>query len=143
MSLTPKQKRFVTEYLRTLNASEAARRAGYSKKTAYSIGHENLSKPEIKAAIDSVLDQEDVEAAWITRRMVAQAKGEIPTEVEHDGEGEVVKSRFKTHEALDKLARVKGLYQGEEDDRAVKVLIVRHPDEVDASEFHPEPRSSK
>ncbi len=51
MSLTPKQARFVEEYLIDLNASQAAIRAGYSAKTAYSVGHENLSKPEIAAAI--------------------------------------------------------------------------------------------
>ena len=49
--LTPKQSRFVDEYLLDLNASAAALRAGYSKKTAYSIGHANLKKVEIEKAI--------------------------------------------------------------------------------------------
>lgn len=49
--LTPKQARFVQEYLVDLNASKAALRAGYSAKTAPSTGHENLQKPEIQAAI--------------------------------------------------------------------------------------------
>lgn len=49
--LTPKQLRFVDEYLIDLNASDAARRAGYSKKTAPKIGYENLQKPEVAAAI--------------------------------------------------------------------------------------------
>jgi len=49
--LTEKQRRFVEEYLIDLNATRAAIRAGYSEKTAYSIGHENLSKPEIADAI--------------------------------------------------------------------------------------------
>ena len=46
-----KQRIFVEEYLQTWNASEAARRAGYSEKTAYSIGWELLRKPEIAEAI--------------------------------------------------------------------------------------------
>ena len=46
--MTEKQKRFCDEYLTDLNATQAAVRAGYSKKTAYSIGEENLRKPEIK-----------------------------------------------------------------------------------------------
>lgn len=50
-ALTPKQQRFVDEYLVDLNATQAAIRAGYSAKTAYSIGSENLTKPEIAAAI--------------------------------------------------------------------------------------------
>lgn len=49
--LTEKQKRFVEEYLVDLNATQAARRAGYSGKTAYSIGQENLRKPAIQAAL--------------------------------------------------------------------------------------------
>lgn len=51
MSLTPKQALFVAEYLKDLNATQAAIRAGYSEKTAYSIGNENLRKPEIAEAI--------------------------------------------------------------------------------------------
>lgn len=49
--MTPKQEQFVQEYLIDLNATQAAIRAGYSSDTAYSIGHENLSKPEISEAI--------------------------------------------------------------------------------------------
>lgn len=51
MALTEKQKRFADEYLIDLNATQAALRAGYSKKTAYSIGQENLKKPEIQTYI--------------------------------------------------------------------------------------------
>lgn len=50
-TLTPKQQKFVQEYLVDLNATQAAIRAGYSEKTAGAIGHENLMKPEIAAAI--------------------------------------------------------------------------------------------
>ncbi|MCP5116926.1 MAG: terminase small subunit [bacterium] len=53
--LNAKQQRFVEEYLIDLNATQAAIRAGYSEKTAHSIGHENLNKPEIAAAIDLVM----------------------------------------------------------------------------------------
>lgn len=49
--MTPKQARFVAEYLIDLNATQAAIRAGYSEKTAASIGEENLKKPEIAAAV--------------------------------------------------------------------------------------------
>jgi phage terminase small subunit len=49
--LTPKQERFVQEYLVDLNATQAAIRAGYSKKTAKSIGQENLTKPDIAMAV--------------------------------------------------------------------------------------------
>jgi len=51
VSLTPKQERFVAEYLIDLNATQAAIRAGYSEKTAGQVGFENLKKPEIAEAI--------------------------------------------------------------------------------------------
>ena len=50
-ALTPKQQRFIDEYLVDLNASQAAIRAGYSARRADAIGYENLRKPEIAAAI--------------------------------------------------------------------------------------------
>ena len=53
--MTKKQKRFIEEYLIDLNATQAAIRAGYSSDTAYSIGNENLKKPEIKARIDKAM----------------------------------------------------------------------------------------
>ena len=49
--LTSKQARFVEEYLIDLNATAAAKRAGYSRKTAATIGHENLRKPKIAEAM--------------------------------------------------------------------------------------------
>ena len=53
--MTKKQKRFVEEYLIDLNATQAAIRAGYSPKAAYSIGSENLRKPEIRACIEKAM----------------------------------------------------------------------------------------
>lgn len=53
--LTPRQAAFIAEYLIDRNATQAAIRAGYSKKTAGQIGDENLKKPEIRAAIDAGL----------------------------------------------------------------------------------------
>lgn len=46
--MTPKQEAFAIEYLKDKNATQAAIRAGYSKKTAYSIGCEMLKKSEIQ-----------------------------------------------------------------------------------------------
>lgn len=50
--LTAKQAAFVGFYLANgMNATKAATSAGYSKKTAYKIGSENLTKPQIADAI--------------------------------------------------------------------------------------------
>ena len=52
--LTPKQRKFAKGYVKTGNATKAAKDAGYSPKTAYSIGSENLSKPEIAQFIEEL-----------------------------------------------------------------------------------------
>lgn len=67
--LTEKQARFVAEYLVDLDATKAAKRAGYSEKTAYSIGFENLRKPEIQEAIQAAMDARS-KRTGITQDMV-------------------------------------------------------------------------
>ena len=69
--MTPKQERFILEYLIDLNATQAAIRAGYSKKTAHVIGHENLTKPVIAQAIDEAkakrAEEIGIDATWVLR----------------------------------------------------------------------------
>lgn len=61
MRLTPKQKAFADEYLKCGNATEAAKRAGYSKQSARQMGAENLSKPSISEYIQERQKQIDNE----------------------------------------------------------------------------------
>lgn len=93
MALTAKQKRFCDEYLVDLNATQAAIRAGYSKKTAYSIGVENLKKPEIKKYIeqrmaekekDLIADQDEV-LKYLTSVLRGESRS---TEIVIEGIGE-------------------------------------------------------
>jgi len=55
--LTPKQQLFVKEYLIDLNATQAAIRAGYSKKNADKIGPELIGKTRIQAALQKEMDK--------------------------------------------------------------------------------------
>jgi len=57
VALTPKQQRFVDEYLVDLNATQAAIRAGYSPKTAKQAGHEALTKPDVQAAVSAAQEK--------------------------------------------------------------------------------------
>lgn len=57
MKLTVKQQKFADEYIITGNASEATIKAYYSKKTARSVGAENLTKPYIKKYINKRLSE--------------------------------------------------------------------------------------
>ena len=74
--LTPKQERFIAEYLIDLNATQAAIRAGYSKHTARKIGSENLSKSDIQQAI-SERRQLLSEKAGITTERVLKEYGRL------------------------------------------------------------------
>ena len=83
--LTAKQQRFCDEYLIDLNATQAAIRAGYSKKTANRIATENLSKPVIKEYIaermaekesELIADQDEV-LKYLTSVMRGKSQAEI------------------------------------------------------------------
>lgn len=74
--LTPKQARFVSEYLIDLNAAAAAVRAGYSEKTARVIGPENLSKPAVAAAIQAAQKKRE-QRTEITQDRVLQELARI------------------------------------------------------------------
>lgn len=72
--LTDKQELFAREYLKDLNATQAAIRAGYSAKTAKSVGSENLTKPDLQEYI-AQLNQErmsrvQVDADYVLRQAV-------------------------------------------------------------------------
>lgn len=70
--LTPKQERFCYEYLANgFNATQAAIKAGYSQRTAFSIGPENLKKPLIQARIQEMKDNL-AETAGISALMILQ-----------------------------------------------------------------------
>jgi phage terminase small subunit len=57
VALNRRQALFVAEYLKDLNASAAARRAGYSEKTAFRSGIENMQKPAITEAIAAAMKE--------------------------------------------------------------------------------------
>ena len=75
MALTEKQKRFCDEYLVDLNATQAAIRAGYSKKTAKQIAQQNLTKLDIQEYIkkrmaekeDALIAKQDEVLQTLTR----------------------------------------------------------------------------
>ncbi len=72
--LTDRQERFCREYIIDYNATDAAIRAGYSKKTAYSIGSENLKKPELLARVRELQTEQAerlcVNADWVVMQLV-------------------------------------------------------------------------
>jgi phage terminase small subunit len=72
--MTPKQQRFVEEYLIDLNAKHAAIRAGYAAKTAEQQGYQLLQHPSVAAAVADRIEQRSeqtgIDAAWVLQKAV-------------------------------------------------------------------------
>ena len=87
--LTPKQEKFCQEYIVDLNGTQAAIRAGYSHKTAYSMAGKLLKKPEIKAKLaQSRQEQESrtiIDADWAIQRYGEIANFKIDDILSFDG----------------------------------------------------------
>ncbi|OJF92075.1 terminase [Rhizobium sp. 58] len=87
--LTPKQRLFVAEYLKDLNATQAAIRAGYSEKTAYAQGARLLTNAEIAAAIDHAKiersEKTKIDANWVLDRLALEAEADIADIYYEDG----------------------------------------------------------
>lgn len=119
--MTEKQKRFVDEYLISANASDAAIKAGYSKKSARVIGQENLLKPAISKALDERLNQMRSEKIARTQEvfehLTAVLRGEIKeTIVTPSGKKFVVPVRESDRlQAAEKLLRAQGAYREQVD----------------------------
>jgi phage terminase small subunit len=83
--MTEKQKRFCEEYLIDCNGTQAAIRAGYSKKTATKIAAENLTKPDIREYIDEKLaeisSQRTADAREVMEYLTSVMRGEHKEQV--------------------------------------------------------------
>ncbi len=104
--MTAKQQLFVAEFLIDLNATQAAIRAGYSAKTAQTIGSENLTKPIIGASITDALKarrlRTEITQDRVLEELALVAFADIPEET-------VVKVGDKLT-ALDRLAKHLGMF---------------------------------
>lgn len=143
--MTDKQKRFCDEYLIDLNATQSAIRAGYSQKTAYSIGVENLKKPEIKKYIDermaekekALIASQDEVLKYLTSVLRGESQStELVVEGQGDGYSEArtilkepsEKDRLKAAELLGKRY---GLYTEKVEMEIAPVVIKDDVDESD------------
>ena len=83
--MTAKQKRFCDEYLIDMNATQAAIRAGYSAKTAYSQGQRMLKNVEVKAYIDEQMalihSQKTADAQEVMEYLTSVMRGEHKEQV--------------------------------------------------------------
>ena len=101
MALNERQKAFADYYIQTGNATEAAIKAGYSEKTAYSIGNENLKKPEISAYIGERMTEQGekrvADANEVIEFYTAVMRGEVKDQFGLDAS---LSDRLKAGDAL-------------------------------------------
>ncbi|CDI69830.1 Terminase small subunit [Limosilactobacillus fermentum L930BB] len=104
--LTLKQQRFVDEYIISGNATQAAIKAGYSKKTANRIATENLSKPVIKTAIDQrnaeIQSEKTMDMQEVMELLASIARGET-TEETVTNKGDVIETATRNSDKLKAL----------------------------------------
>ncbi len=108
MALTPKQERFVQEYLVDLNATQAAIRAGYSAKTASRIGPELLVKTCISEAIQKAMKKRE-KRTEVTQDYVITKLREIAEKDASDGPDSELKYANKIR-ALELLGKHTGAF---------------------------------
>ena len=95
--LEPKENRFCWEYLVDLNATQAAIRTGYSKRSAYSIGYENLQKHKIQTYINNLMIWRSLRTQVTADRVLEEL-----AKIAFANEGVKIKDKLK---ALDMLAK--------------------------------------
>lgn len=109
--LTQKQQRFVDEYIISGNATQAAIKAGYSKKTAAVTATENLRKPNIKAAIEKrneeIKSEKTADMVEVMEYLTSVMRGEQTESVAtakgvYDGVEVSAKDRIKAAELIGK-----------------------------------------
>lgn len=85
MALTGKQQAFITAYLECRNATEAAKRAGYSEDSAYQLGYKNMHHAEIKAAIEQHFAAVAMTAGEVLALFAEQARAKYAPYIKEDG----------------------------------------------------------
>ncbi len=110
--MTDKQRIFCDEYLIDLNATQAAIRAGYSKKTAQQIGTENLAKPVIKEYIAARMAEKEsaliADQDEVLKYLTSVLRGETQSEVVVvEGTGNGASEARTMHKAPDEKERLK------------------------------------
>mgnify|MGYP002712675463 CR=1 FL=1 len=93
--LTPKQRRFVDEYLMDLNATQAAIRAGYSEATAHVQGPRLLDNVAVREFLSASgqkrSERTQIDAAWMLKRLAEEAEADVADLYDEDGKLKPVK----------------------------------------------------
>ncbi len=122
MALTPKQQRFVEEYLVDLNATQAAIRAGYAPKNADKQGSQLLGKPRVSEAIQEAMKKRS-KRTEITQDKVLNEIASNAFQVASDLSESELKHSSKA-KYLDMLCKCLGMYEKKENEEDSEVQII-------------------
>lgn len=120
--LTAKEARFVREYLKDLNATQAAIRAGYRAHTAKQAGSRLLSNVDVSAAIDEAKqernDKLQIDAEWVLKRLRDEAEADLLDLYDDNGSILPVEEwPLIWRQGLVTEVKTEELYEGEGEDR--------------------------
>ena len=108
--LTEKKKKFADYYIKTGNATESAKYAGYSEKTAYSSGQRLLKDVEVAKYVEETMEQLKKEtiadADEVLQLLTSIARGETTEEnafVDKNGNAVIVETKVKEKERIKAL----------------------------------------
>jgi phage terminase small subunit len=138
-SLSAKQRAFVTEYVKDHNATKAAERAGYSKKTAYSQGQRLLKKAEIKSAVESFEKERGEKAGltvdWFVSNLMSLHEKSVRTIIDQQGNTRMDSpaTAAKCLEMSMKYLNIAGGADSDEGDSPITIQIV-NPNASDKAE---------
>ncbi|GEK48441.1 terminase [Bisbaumannia pacifica] len=134
--LTPKQERFVEEYLVDLNATQAAIRAGYSEKRASETAYQLLQKPSVRDAIAAGKAERSeatkIDAAYVLQRLVEIDQMDVADILADDGSILPVKQWPRAWRLTLSGLDVQELWEGSGDEREMTGLLkkIKWPDKV-------------
>lgn len=132
IKLTHKQEQFCYEYIKDKNRTKAAIRAGYSEKTAYSIGQELLKKPVIKSFVDELIQDQTsrtlIDADMIIKEIAKTAFIDVTDFIEQRGQIIRIKDLSKLKGKTAAIKSIKNTLNGIEiqthnKDRALRDLL--------------------
>ncbi len=132
-------------YIETGNASEAARRAGYSKKTAFRMGQENLQKPAISQAIAERLKELEskrtASAQEVIEFLTSALRGDLKDEnIVNEGIGDgmsrarIIETRISSKDRLNAAQQLLKRFPRQLDEAEQEARIKRLVSELDNME---------
>lgn len=136
LKLNDRQERFCLEYVKDLNATQAAIRAGYSEKTAKSIGAENLTKPDLQKRISELQNDRNnelkVDAQYVLNRLLEIDQMDVLDILSDDGSIKAIHNWPKVWRTSLSGIDLAEMFEGRGDERDLVGILkkIKWPDKV-------------